>query len=176
MEVVSLVDNNRLPYRKDLCTEHGLALCVFTEKQQILSDTGASSIFRSNAERLNVDIAHISLAVLSHHHFDHGGGLAAFLEANTQAKIYLQSSSTEHLCLHLFGLFRRRIGLDESLFQHYPQRFTFINKFSEIAPDVFILTKIGERHSAPKNNRHLFIHKEHSDRLDDFEHELILVV
>jgi len=176
MKVISLVDNNRLPQRKDLHTEPGLSLCIFTDEQQVLFDTGVSGVFHSNAHRLNVDIAHISLAVLSHHHFDHGGGLAAFLEANTQAKIYLRSSSTERLYLHLFGLFRRRIGLDESLFQHYPQRFTFINQFAEIAPDVFILTKMEKHHPMPKGNRHLFIRTGHSSRLDDFEHELILVI
>lgn len=176
MKVISLVDNNVLSHRKGLRAEPGLALCIFTDEQQILFDTGMSGIFRSNAQRLNVDVAQISLAVVSHHHFDHGGGLATFLEANTQAKIYLRSGSTENLYLHLLGLFRRRIGLNELLFQQCPQRFAFINHFSEIAPNIFILTKMEKRHLTPKGNRHLFIHSEHSSRLDDFEHELILVV
>jgi 7,8-dihydropterin-6-yl-methyl-4-(beta-D-ribofuranosyl)aminobenzene 5'-phosphate synthase len=176
MKIISLVDNKRLSQRKDLHTEPGLSLCIFTDGQQILFDTGVSGIFRSNAQRLNVDVTRVSLAVLSHHHFDHGGGLATFLEANAQAKIYLRSSSTEHFYLHLFGFFRRRVGLDESLFRQYPQRFIFTNEFSEIASDVFILTKINKRHPAPKGNRHLFTHTGRSSKLDDFEHELILVV
>lgn len=176
MKVVSLVDNSRLRKRRDLLTEPGFCLCIFTHELRILFDTGISGIFRSNAHRLNVNVAQISLAVLSHHHFDHGGGLATFLEANTQAKIYLRSSSTEDFYIHLFGLFKRRIGLDESLFQHHPQRFVFINQFSNIAPDVFVLTKIDKRHPMPRGNRHLFVHTGRSSTLDSFEHELILVI
>ena len=176
MKIVSLVDNHRLPHRNDLRTEPGLALCVFTQEQQILFDTGISGNFLSNARRLDVDVDHISLAVLSHHHFDHGGGLKTFFEANSQAKVYLRSSNTEAFYLHLFGLIKRRIGLDETLFQQYPQRFTHIDQFSEITPGVFILTKMEKRHPTPMGNRHLFIHSGGSRRIDDFEHELILVV
>ena len=177
MRIVSLIDNNRLTGRKDLRTEPGLSMCIFTDKGQILFDSGVSDGFRLNAQQLNVDLAQVTHAVLSHHHFDHGGGLGTFLEANSQAKIYLRSrSSTEQLYAHYFGLFKRRVGLDETLFQRYPHRFAFINQFTEIASDVFILTRIEKRHPAPKGNRHLFIHTQGSSRPDDFEHELILVV
>ena len=176
MKVVALVENTRLPHRKDLGAEPGLALCIYLPGQQILFDTGISRIFHSNAQHLNVDLSRVTLAVISHHHFDHGGGLATFLEANDQARIYLRSFTTEQLYLHFFGFLRRRIGLDESLFQQYPDRFAFINQLSEIAPDVFILTDIKKRHPLPKGNRRLFIHTGQSMKLDDFEHELILVV
>jgi 7,8-dihydropterin-6-yl-methyl-4-(beta-D-ribofuranosyl)aminobenzene 5'-phosphate synthase len=175
MKIISLVDNKRLPQRQDIRPESGLALCIYTQGQQILFDTGISGVFVANAQRLNVDIAQVSLAVLSHHHFDHGGGLATFLAANSRAKIFLRSS-TGTAYLHLFGVIKRRVGLDENLFEKYPQRFTFIDQFAEIAPDVFILTKIGKRHPTPKGNRYLFIHNGRTSRLDDFEHELILVV
>jgi 7,8-dihydropterin-6-yl-methyl-4-(beta-D-ribofuranosyl)aminobenzene 5'-phosphate synthase len=176
MEIISLIDNKENPLGIDLHSEHGLAVCIRTKGRYILFDTGASGIFLSNAQRLDVNIADISHAVLSHHHFDHGGGLAAFFEVNSQAKLYLRNSKTEHYYLHFLGFFRRRIGLNASLFQQYPQRVTYIDQFSEIASDVFILTQIGKRHLPPKGNRHLFVHEGKSKRLDDFEHELILVV
>lgn len=176
MKVVSLVDNAPLPGREDLASEHGLALCIFTRGQQILFDTGASGLFHSNAQKLNVDIAQTALAVISHHHFDHGGGLAAFFEANQQARVYLRNSSTEDFSFEFFGLIRRRVGLDKSLFQRYAHRFTWINQSSEISPGVFILTQIGKRHPLPRGNRHLFAGAGRFRQRDDFEHELILVV
>jgi len=176
VNVISLVDNKRLPARKDLHTEPGLAIYILTKAQQILFDTGMSDRFLANAQRLQVEIGQVTLAVLSHHHIDHGGGLATFFAANQQAKVYLRSNRTEQLYFHFWGLFKRRVGLDEALFQQYAQRFSFINQFAEIAPDVFILTQIAQRHSPPRGNRHLFSHMGQVIQLDDFTHELILVV
>ncbi len=174
MEVVSLIEN--IGHRKYLHTEQGLSLGILSKDQQILFDTGISGKFCRNAQELNVNTAGISLAVISHHHFDHGGGLATFLRTNHQAKVYLRSSGTEQFYLDILGLLKRRIGLDETLFRQHADRFIFVDQFSEIAPDVFVLTKIEKRHATPKGNRHLFIGTGSSKRLDDFEHELILVI
>jgi 7,8-dihydropterin-6-yl-methyl-4-(beta-D-ribofuranosyl)aminobenzene 5'-phosphate synthase len=176
MKVIALVENTGIRNRKDLLTEHGLSLFIDSKDQQIIFDTGISGNFHLNAQKLDVNTAEVTLAVLSHHHFDHGGGLATFLEANHKARVYLRNSITEQFYLDIFGLFKRRIGLDETLFQRHPQRFVHLSQFSEIAPDVFILTKIKTQHPMPKGNRHLFIGTGSAKRLDDFEHELILVI
>jgi 7,8-dihydropterin-6-yl-methyl-4-(beta-D-ribofuranosyl)aminobenzene 5'-phosphate synthase len=169
MKIVSLIENTRLLDGKDLLTEHGLSLYILFKDQQFLFDTGISGKFHLNAQKLNVNIAKVTHAVISHHHFDHGGGLGTFLEANQKARVYLRDSSTEQFSLDIFGLIKRPVGLDEMLFQLHPQRFDFINQFSEIAPDVFILTKINKRHTMPKGNRHLFMGTGSSKRLDDFD-------
>lgn len=176
LEIISLIENMGLPNRKDLRSEHGLSLFIGSKDQQILFDTGISGNFALNAKQLNVNTAKITHAVISHHHFDHGGGLATFLEENQQARVYLRKSSTEQFYLDIFGLLRRPVGLDEAPFQLHPQRFVFVNQFSEISPDVFILTKINQEHAMPKGNRHLFIGSGPAKRPDDFEHELILVI
>jgi len=176
MKVIALVENTRLPGRDDLASEHGLSLCIFTNEQQILFDTGASGVFHSNAQKLDVDTAQANLAVISHHHFDHGGGLASFFEANRQAKVYLRTSGTEDFYFEFFGLIKRRIGLDKNLFQQQAHRFAWVNQSYEIAPGIFILTEIGKQHPHPKGNRHLFAGAGRSRQRDDFEHELILVV
>ena len=176
MRVISLIENTGPSDRKGLRIEHGLSLCIFSKGQQILFDAGISGNFYLNAQRLNVNTAKATLAVISHHHFDHGGGLATFLDANHQARVYLRNSSTEQFYLNIFGLFRRRVGLDETLFQLHSQRFVHVSQFSEVAPDVFLLTKINKRHMMPKGNRHLFIGAGSFQRLDDFEHELIMVI
>ena len=176
MEVISLIDNIRPVDRKDLHQEHGLSQFIRSNGQQILFDTGISGNFHQNSQKLNVDTAKVTHAVISHHHFDHGGGIATFLAENHQANVFLRNSSTEEFYLDIFGLIKRPIGLDKTLFQLHPQRFSFVSQFSEIAPDVFIITKINTLHPMPKGNRHLFVGTGSSKRLDDFEHELILVI
>ncbi len=176
MRILSLIDNTRIPQRKDLHVEPGLALSIQLGEQHILFDTGVTGAFLSNAQKMNVDIAQVNLVVISHHHFDHGGGIRTFIDANQHSKIYLKSSPTVRFQLDVYGLIKRTIGLDETLFQDYPQRFNFIDQFTELAPDVYILTKIDKLHPLPKGDRHLFMSAGSSRQLDDFEHELILVI
>lgn len=55
--------------------EHGLSYLVEYDGKKILFDTGQSDLFLRNAVKMNIDINDIDLIVLSHGHFDHGGGL-----------------------------------------------------------------------------------------------------
>lgn len=176
MEIIGLIENTRLPARKDLQIEHGLSLFIRSKDQQILFDTGISGNFLQNAQKLKVDLTQVTQAVISHHHFDHGGGLITFLNANTRGKVYLRSSQTEQFSLNVFGLLKRPVGLDETLLQQQAHRLNYVSQFEEIAPGVFLLTKIGKRHPMPKGNRHLYMGVGSAKKLDDFEHELILVI
>ena len=175
MRITALVENSRLEGREDLTAEHGLSLHIRCGDQQILFDTGASDAFGRNARQLGVDIEQVDLAVVSHHHFDHGGGLAHFLEANQTAPVYLrQCEDREFYFQALF--FCRYVGLDRSVLERHADRFRFVAETTEIAPGVTILTQITKPHPLPKGNRRLFVQKGRTRQRDPFEHELIMVV
>ena len=56
--------------------EHGLSYLIEIDGENILFDTGHSDIFLKNATKLGKDIQHdVKKVVLSHGHWDHGGGL-----------------------------------------------------------------------------------------------------
>lgn len=59
----------------NLLSEHGLGLLIECGKQRILFDTGASDLIVKNAMNLNINLADIDYAILSHGHYDHTGGL-----------------------------------------------------------------------------------------------------
>ena len=63
-----------------MLNEHGLSVFVETQNTNFIFDTGQSSCFTENAEGLDVDLANIEFGVVSHGHYDHGGGLPAFFE------------------------------------------------------------------------------------------------
>ena len=87
MRIVTLMENTAC--REDLAAEHGLSLYVQTDGCSLLFDAGQSAAFADNAEKLGVDLAEVKLAVLSHGHYDHGGGLKKFLEINDTAPVWM---------------------------------------------------------------------------------------
>ena len=93
MKFVTLMENTTC--REDLCCEHGLSLYLETGDHIILFDAGQSGAFAENGEKMGVDLQKVDFAVLSHGHYDHGGGLARFLEINQKAPVYVSSYAFE---------------------------------------------------------------------------------
>nr|MCR5715363.1 MBL fold metallo-hydrolase [Lachnospiraceae bacterium] len=86
MKITALVENTT---KSDCPTEHGLSLYIETARHNILFDTGQTTLFADNAERFGVDLSSVDLCMLSHGHYDHGGGLKKFTLCNDHAKIYM---------------------------------------------------------------------------------------
>lgn len=108
MKITTLIENTTL--RDDLAAEHGLSLYIETSGLRILFDAGQTGAFADNAEKLGIDLNQVDLCVLSHGHYDHGGGLSRFLAINKHAPVYLSS--------HAFGSHYSSgnyIGLDPAL-------------------------------------------------------------
>ena len=124
MKLVALVENTAC--RDGLAAEHGLSLYLEVENKKILFDMGQSQAFGDNAERLGIDLSQVDLAVLSHGHYDHGGGLARFLEINEKAPVYL---STHAFGGHYNGQ-EKYIGLNPALKDS--SRLIFVDQVTEI--------------------------------------------
>lgn len=94
-----------------LRAEHGLSLLIESLGRRVLLDFGQSDALVHNAEVLGTDLSTVDCAVLSHGHYDHGGGISAFRAVNRTAPIYLSSQA--------FGAHYNAkgayIGLDASL-------------------------------------------------------------
>lgn len=69
--------------------EHGLSLFLETKAGNILFDFGQSNLFYENSRKMGLDVESVRFAVLSHGHYDHGGGLPLFLEKNRNAHVYV---------------------------------------------------------------------------------------
>ena len=176
MRVTTLIENDRIEDRDDLVAEFGLSLHVDTGESQVLFDTGTSGAFADNAATLGIELGAVDAAVLSHHHFDHGGGLERFFAVNDRAKVYLRQGDLADRYFKGLVVVKRPIGLDLSLFDRFPDRFEFITDTTEIAPAVFLLTRIPQSHARPKGNSYLFVERDGRLCPDPFDHELVMVV
>lgn len=98
----------------ELTAEHGLSLYIEANGLRILFDAGQSDAFAENAQRLGVDLSGVDLAVLSHGHYDHGGGLMRFLELNDHAPVYV----SRHAFGGHYNASGKYIGLAPELMDH----------------------------------------------------------
>ena len=125
IRVVTLLENTA--EREDLAFAHGLSLYIETPRHKILFDMGPNEDFLANAEQLGVDLAAVDLAILSHGHYDHSGGLAAFCRKNSTAPIYLREGAFGAYYALEGGAEPRYIGLDPALIE-FRDRFHFTKK------------------------------------------------
>ena len=109
MKIVTLVENTACS--EQFRPEHGLSLYIETGDHRILFDMGQTDAFARNAEKLGIDLSEVDFAVLSHGHYDHGGGLETFLGLNTKAPVYVH----EEVFGNYYNGTEKYIGLSASL-------------------------------------------------------------
>lgn len=122
MRITCLTENTARPGFE---AEHGLSLYIETRGKKILFDMGQTDLFTRNAGKMEIDLSQIDLAILSHGHYDHGGGLSKFLEINTHALVYVNE--------HAFGAYyngtTKYIGLSTNL-QGHPRLITTQDEYT----------------------------------------------
>jgi 7,8-dihydropterin-6-yl-methyl-4-(beta-D-ribofuranosyl)aminobenzene 5'-phosphate synthase len=176
MNVSTLIENRAKAGEAALVSEWGLSLHIAVNGRAILFDTGASGAFADNAEQMGVDLAGVDAAVLSHHHYDHGGGLHRFFALNTQAPVFAAGPPHGACTVRVQAGQATFIGIDRAVFEDHATRFRTVRRTVEILPDVFVIPKITDRHPMPDGNRQLHVKQGGQVMPDDFSHELVMVV
>jgi len=157
-----------------LDSEHGLSLYIETETHKILFDTGASGLFAENAKKLGIDLTRVDLAVISHGHYDHGGGLKTFLGINNHANIYLHQKAFELHYANRPGGVKAYIGLDESLLPN--ERFVFCGDHFVIDNGLELFSGVVPIRLVPSGNADLFMKDGDAFAQDNFAHEQNLII
>lgn len=172
MKFTTLMENTAC--RDDLCAGHGLSLYIETPKHKLLFDMGPSAAFADNAAALGVDLTQVDLAFLSHGHYDHSGGLEAFLQKNPAAPLYLHKGA--------FGSYwstageRHYIGVDQTL-RRYVRRFIETDGTYKIDEELTLFDDVPDEFGALGASAALVFEKEPGvDVPDDFRHEQNLLI
>lgn len=78
LKITTLVENTAIKAR--FRAEHGLSMLIEKDGELVLFDTGQTDALIHNAKLLGVDLSRIDKVILSHGHYDHGGGLKYLLD------------------------------------------------------------------------------------------------
>jgi 7,8-dihydropterin-6-yl-methyl-4-(beta-D-ribofuranosyl)aminobenzene 5'-phosphate synthase len=90
---LTILFDNYLYQEEGLKSKWGFACLVEGMEKTILFDTGSSGdILLHNISQLKVDPKAVEMVVISHKHWDHVGGLPAFLEINPNVSVYMPAS------------------------------------------------------------------------------------
>lgn len=168
MKIISLAENTSCS--ENIGAEHGLSLYIETNNIKLLFDMGQSGLFAENAEKLGVNLSEVDIAVLSHGHYDHGGGLSRFLEINSKAPIYLSRYAFEP---HYNGT-EKYIGLDISLMGN--ERLIFTDDSKEIGKGMTLYSCNSIERRYKLDSSGLTVKQNNEFLPDDFRHEQYLLI
>lgn len=167
MKIISILENTKRD--KLLTAKHGLSLYIETEEMNIIFDLGPDSTYIKNAKVLGIDLNKAHSVIISHGHSDHIGGLPYLNEVNKNAPIYLSQFALEPHWLKV-GAYYHKVGACSSIQGIYESRLNFVNQDVEIAKGIHIV------HLSPTNDYTKNLYKGSPKELDDFNHEIMLVI
>lgn len=172
MRLYTLVENTAVS-EKFGC-EHGLSLYLDTETEgPLLFDMGQSELFLQNACALGLDIGKVERAFLSHGHYDHGGGLAAFLRENRRAPVYVHPRAFEpHFSRRADGV--HEIGLDAALARQ--EQVVASGPVFEVSPNLLLFADVTGEECRPSGCKNLLEREGERYVPDAFAHEQSLLV
>lgn len=176
MRVTVLMENSTPSSR--LAARHGLSLWLeLDDGRRVLFDMGPNDGFLANARSLGVDVTEADLAVVSHGHYDHGGGLGAFLaacgDAGRDVPVYVREHAFEE---HVSGAPERHhaIGLDPALATDPRVRPT--GERCDLGGGLALFSTARRAHPTARSNGRLMERRDGALVPDRFIHEQSLLV
>lgn len=170
MKIVTLVENTSI--NEDLIPMHGLSLYIETSKHKILIDLGNGDKFYQNSLKLGVDISNVDIAIITHGHNDHGGGLNCFLEKNRKAKVYIQRLAFEDYFVKTDK--ENYIGLDKALINN--PRIVLLDGDYKIDEELTLITNPEIKEAMPLFNSYLYEKENGILKQDRFLHEQSVII
>lgn len=192
MKITTIIEDTRIEDR--FINEMGFSLFIETRDRRILLDTGRLGGFIDNAETLGIDLTQLDACVISHAHFDHGGGLARFFDTNQTTPVFMHESAPKnyyasicaklplplaHVLYPFIGrakTFTVPIGLDQAVLDLNKDRISYISEPNQLFDDVFVITDIPHTYDMPAGNKFLLSMPGTRLETDQFLHEMILAI
>jgi 7,8-dihydropterin-6-yl-methyl-4-(beta-D-ribofuranosyl)aminobenzene 5'-phosphate synthase len=148
---ITVLCENTVP-SPGLLGEHGFAAFVETPSGALLFDTGQGFTLVQNALRLQKDLRSVAQLVLSHGHFDHTGGLLAFLGIHGPCEIVAHPDVlTERFRWMPVGKEEKPVSIGipwrEAYVTSRGARFRWQESFAELAAGVFVSGEVPRRTS-----------------------------
>jgi 7,8-dihydropterin-6-yl-methyl-4-(beta-D-ribofuranosyl)aminobenzene 5'-phosphate synthase len=143
--ITILVDNNVFLHGKGLIPEHGFSALIERDSCRILFDGGQGQALIHNSDAMGVNLGSIDLAIFSHGHYDHTGGLLHVAKLNSGLRVILHPGAFDHrLSIGDSSTTPRSIGMpfSRSMLEDTGTIFETVTDFREILPGVWFTGEV----------------------------------
>ena len=174
---ITMLTDNQVDRGDGLLAEHGLCLLVEMGGRKVPLDAGQTNVCLRNARQLGVDLSDVNAVVLSHGHYDHGGGLPALLGEVGQLDVIAHPGAFASKYARRHGQQDRHIGLAYSA-GDLLQRDATVRLESEahgITDGLIATGPIPWVTPFEKNDPHFWVEAKGLWQLDQFEDDQALV-
>lgn len=168
-KLLTLFEN--LTYKRGLISGHGLSFLLDSPDAKILFDSGPSDALLNNAEILGINLREIDFLVISHGHFDHTGGIPAFLSVNTKALIYMKEDALKEK----YKGYDNNIGIPGG-WETGKDRIRFVTGIMEISPGIFIVPEIPISDDQDTHFKNFNLLESGNFKQDEFNDELFMSI
>ena len=171
---ITVLSDNIAPGKTPLKGEWGLSFHIEYEGKRFLLDTGASSLFSKNAEKLGIDLSEVDMGILSHSHYDHSDGMDEFFKLNNAAPFYIRAECEDN-CYGKRFIFSKYIGIKKGLTKKYRNRIVRVKGSIKLCDGVHLICHTGD--DLQETGKKAGLYKKINGKLipDDFDHEQSLV-
>jgi len=124
--------------------EHGFSCLIESPAGRFLFDTGQGLSILHNADLLQAKIDHLDGIILSHGHFDHGGGLLPVLSRTGPTNVYAHPDI--FTTRYWVGRYERRangLPFSRSEAEAAGARFQLDSSFRQLAPGIWLSGAVG---------------------------------
>lgn len=166
-------------------SEHGLSFWIEHNGHAVLFDVGKTGAFLHNAGKLGINPAQAEAVVISHGHYDHGGGFRDFCETCaysgslwTGNMFFDQKWSDDAKGLRYLGLDFDSNYLDQ---RHITWQPVTVNPGAttklEIVPGVFLISGFPRHHAEEQISPRFVVDRPELGRIkDDFSDEVCIAI
>jgi len=138
--------------------EHGWAVYLETNQGNFLFDTGQGKAIINNAQYFHKDLSIIKGIIISHHHYDHTGGLFSVLGHTGKVKVYAHPDLFKNSFVKEEA-HDRNVGVPfrKEILESKGAEFIFNTGFSEITPGMMITGEVPRKTSFETGDKRLLI-------------------
>jgi 7,8-dihydropterin-6-yl-methyl-4-(beta-D-ribofuranosyl)aminobenzene 5'-phosphate synthase len=142
----TIVSENCVFHLPGAVAEHGLSIFMETDRGNYLLDTGQGKTIVNNALVLGIDLRTIKGIIMSHHHWDHTGGLGPVLDLKGVVDVYAHPDFFKE-SYSVTGNTVRYIGVPypRPLLEAKGAMFKFSDEFRPIEPELWLTGEVPRR-------------------------------